>query len=267
MNEKPDFFQRCRSFLSGKGFYMVLLLCLVTVAASGIFLYRTVSGALPTKAVDANVKVTVPDTPAKPEPASPPREEIADTAEPEEPAAETEAVAEPEPAETPAEPPAEETPAEDSEPTMAPEEPAQAVDAPAEEVTAVSLVWPIEGEVVAAFSETELAYDELLGDWRTHDAMDISAPMGTDVCAAADGAVFSIDDDPFTGTTLTLIHADGLKTVYGNLNPDTLNFAQGDSVASGDALACLGGGAGTAPYLRFAVLLNDEPVDPSGYLS
>lgn len=262
MNEKPDFFQRCSRFLSGKGFYMVLLLCLVTVAASGIFLYRTVSGALPTEAVDANVKVTVPDTPAKPEPASLPSEKTEVTKEPEEPAAETQAVTEPKPAE-----PAEDAPAEESEPTIAPEETAQEVDAPVEEVTAVSLCWPIEGEVVAAFSETELAYDELLGDWRTHDAMDISAPMGTDVCASADGAVFSIDDDPFTGTTLTLIHADGLKTVYGNLNPDTLNFAQGDSVSAGDALACLGGGAGTTPYLRFAVLLNDEPVDPSGYLS
>lgn len=241
---------------------MVLLLCLVTVAASGIFLYRTVSDALPTEAVDANVKVTVPDTPAKQEPASPPREKVVETEESEEPAAETEAVTEAKPAEAPAE----EAPAEESEPTMA-EEASQEVAAPVEEVTEVSLIWPIEGEVVAAFSETELAYDELLGDWRTHDAMDISAPMGTDVCASADGAVFSIDDDPFTGTTLTLIHADGLKTVYGNLNPDTLNFAQGDSVSAGDALACLGGGAGTAPYLRFAVLLNDEPVDPSGYLS
>lgn len=267
MNEKPDFFQRCSHFLSGKGFYMVLLLCLVTVAASGIFLYRTVSGALPTEAVDANVKVTVPDTPAKPEPASPPREEAMDTTEPEETAAETEAAVEQAPTEATAEAPAEAPTTEETEPTIAAEEPAQEVDAPVEEVTAVSLSWPIEGEVVAAFSETELSYDELLGDWRTHDAMDISAPMGTNVCASADGAVFSIDDDPFSGTTLTLIHADGLKTVYGNLNPDTLNFAQGDSVAAGDALACLGGGSGTAPYLRFAVLLNDEPVDPSNYLS
>lgn len=263
MNEKPDFFQRCSRFLSGKGFYMVLLLCLVTVAASGIFLYRTVSDSLSGEAVNANVKVTVPDTPAKPEPASPPREEAADTAEPEEPAAETQAPAKPEPAEVPVEEP----PAEASEPTVAQAEPAQAVDAPAEEVKKVSFSWPLEGEVVAAFSETELSYNELLGDWRTHDAMDIAAPMGTDVCAAADGAVFSIDDDPFTGTTLTLIHADGLKTVYGNLNPDTLNFAQGDGVSAGAALACLGGGSGTEPYLHFAVLLNDQPVNPSDYLS
>ncbi len=262
MNEKPDFFQRCGRFLSGKGFYMVLAVCLMTVAASGIFLYRTVSGALPTEAVDANVKVEVPDTP-KQEPASQPVPHLDAEPDPEE---ETVAEAEPAAEEAPAEEPAAEPPAEESQPTAA-EEPAQEVNLPVDEVTEVSLSWPLEGEVVAAFSETELSYNELLGDWRTHDAMDIAAPMGTDVCAAADGAVFSIEDDPFTGTTLTLIHADGLKTVYGNLNPDTLNFAQGDNVTGGAALACLGGGSGSQPYLHFAVLLDDHPVDPSEYLS
>lgn len=259
MNEKPDFFQRCGRFLSGKGFYMVLLVCLMTLAASGIFLYRTVADALPTEAVDSTVKVEVPDTPAKPEPASPPREDLTDITEEEEPGAESAAESEAAPAETP---PAD-TPTEEEAPAAA--EPQ--AEPPVEETAPVSLHWPLEGEVVAAFSQSELSYDELLGDWRTHDAMDISAPMGTEVCAAADGSVFSINDDPFTGTTLTLLHADGLKTVYGNLNPDTLNVAEGDGVTCGDALACLGGGAGTAPYLRFAVLCNDAPVDPNEYLS
>lgn len=261
MNEKPDFFQRCSRFLSGKGFYMVLLVCLMTVAVSGIFLYRTVSDSMPDEAVDANAKVEVPATPAKPEPASEPVA-VEDPVDSSEPAADTPA------AETGAEPEAApEAPAAESQPTSAPEEAPAQSDPPAQESTQTSLSWPLEGEVVAVFSQTELSYNELLGDWRTHDAMDIAAPMGTDVCAAAEGSVFSIDEDPFTGTTLTLIHADGLKTVYGNLNPDTLNVAQGDNVASGDTLACLSGGSGAQPYLHFAVLLNDQPVDPSEYLS
>ena len=43
MNKKPGFFQKAEKALAGKGFYMVLLLCLAILGASGYFLFRTVS--------------------------------------------------------------------------------------------------------------------------------------------------------------------------------------------------------------------------------
>lgn len=47
------------------------------------------------------------------------------------------------------------------------------------------VVAPLEGEVVAAFSVDQLAYNETLGDWRTHDGVDIAAAEGTSVLAAS----------------------------------------------------------------------------------
>lgn len=281
MNKKPGFFQKAEKALAGKGFYMVLLLCLVILGASGFFLYRTVSdiNADATSASgSAQVTVTAPvveeDTssesqtePVDPKPSSTLEDSKETVAQEEaqevlEPSAEEEAV--------PVDNPSEESAEADAQPE------AQEVAAPQEEVTAevenvpAALTWPVEGDVVAAFSSTELTYNEVMGDWRTHNGLDISAALGTEVMAAADGAVESISNDPVTGTTLTLTHSGGMTTVYGNLDPDTLSVAVGDSVTAGQTLACVGSStgeqSGQGAFLHFAVTLDGENVNPQDYL-
>lgn len=280
MNKKPGFFQKVEKVLAGKGFYMVLLLCLVILGASGYFLYRTVSdinaGVTQSASAPAEVSVTSPapaedssDTTESQDPKPSTTLEDAQTTAAEEeaqqvlePAADEEAVT--------VDNPAEETADVDAQPE------AQEVAAPQEEVTAeaenvpAALSWPVEGDVVAAFSSSELTYNEVMGDWRTHNGLDISADLGTEVLAAADGAVESISNDPVTGTTLTLTHSGGMQTVYGNLDPDTLSVAVGDSVTAGQALACVGSSAGESngesAFLHFAVTLDGEAVNPQDYL-
>lgn len=281
MNKKPGFFQKAEKALAGKGFYMVLLLCLVILGASGYFLYRTVSDISADAASasgGAQVTVTAPtpsetesDTqtePVDPKPSTTLEDSKATAAEEEaqqvlEPAAQEEAV----PVDNPAEEAADVDAQPEAEEVAAPQ---QEVTAPAEEVPA-ALLWPVEGDVVAAFSSTELTYNEVMGDWRTHNGLDISAALGTEVLAAADGVVESISNDPVTGTTLTLTHSGGMSTVYGNLDPDTLSVAAGDSVTVGQALACVGSSAGEqsgeGAFLHFAVTLDGETVNPQDYLS
>lgn len=295
MHKKPGIFQKAEKALTGKGFYMVLLLCLVILGASGYLLYRTVSGigadASQSASAPAEVTVTAPaqseeepqsDLTAGGEEASSAdledAKETASEAEAQpalEPSAE-EAVPVTTPAEEEAVPvtaPAEEeaVPAEaeaesEAEPVAAPSEQVQAETAPA------SLSWPIQGEVVAAFSNSELTYNEAMGDWRTHNGMDISAALGAEVLAAADGTVASVTTDPVTGTTLTLSHSGGMTTVYGNLDPDTVSAAVGDAVTAGQALACVGSsasgeGSGESAFLHFAVTVDGQNVDPQQYLS
>ena len=125
---------------------------------------------------------------------------------------------------------------------------------------------------MAAFSNSELTYNEAMGDWRTHNGMDISAALGAEVLAAADGTVASVTTDPVTGTTLTLSHSSGMTTVYGNLDPDTVSAAVGDAVTAGQALACVGSsasgeGSGESAFLHFAVTVDGQSVDPQQYLS
>ena len=58
------------------------------------------------------------------------------------------------------------------------------------------IVSPLNGQVVEAFSVDQLVYSETLGDWRTHDGVDIAAAQGTSVLAASSGTVVSVTDDP-----------------------------------------------------------------------
>lgn len=253
MNERPGFFERVQRIFAGKGYYMVLLGCLAALGLSGFYLWHTVSDQPETELADAQAQVEV---------------ETGGEAEVEVSNAETQ--------QTIVSPPIQVT-APEPEPEPKPE-PEVIQEAPVEETVVPQpvpepqpvthqLQWPVEGEITAAFSATELTYNPILEDWRTHDGVDLSADVGTQVSAAADGSVSSITRQPATGTTLTIRHENGLQSVYGNLNPDTLCVAEGDSVRAGDILGCVGStGDGEAPCLHFAVLEDGVAVDPMEFL-
>ena len=60
MNEKHEFFQKLGKALNGKGFYMVLLLCLMLLGASGFYLYRTVTApSAPEQSASGQAEVVV----------------------------------------------------------------------------------------------------------------------------------------------------------------------------------------------------------------
>lgn len=265
MNKKPGFFQKAEQLLSGKGFYMVLLLCLVILGASGFFLYRTVSNLIPDmdEPASAQAEVTIPG-PNTVETIDP--NDSVDVLEEEPLDAEAVLSEEPQeaqPVDAPAEP--------EAQPVLEQPE-AEPVSEPVENVTVpVSrpvLEWPVIGEVVAAFSATELTYSEAMGDWRTHGGIDIAANVGTEVLSAAAGTVESIVNEPLTGTTLTLRHDGGMTTVYGNLDGDTLCVAEGDTVEAGALLGNVGSASveTAQPCLHFAVTVDGQPVNPSDYL-
>ena len=256
MNEKHGFFQKLSKAMNGKGFYMVLLLCLVLLGASGFYLYRTVSTPVePEQSVSGQSEVTV--TSPLPEESSP--------------TTQVEVVSEPPISSeiTVGELENDAAPVEEA-PTETESMEAIAAAEPEPEIAAPVLYWPTGGEVVSAFSADELTYNPAMGDWRTHNGIDIAAGLGADVCASADGVVEQITDDPVTGTTLTLVHENGLRTVYGALDADSIAVAVGDSVSCGDVLACVGSSAGeegTTAFLHFAVTADGESVDPLDYLS
>lgn len=258
MNQKPGFFQKAEHFLTGRGFYMVLLLCLLVLGASGYYLYRSAVGTTDTDssqttAANAAVTVTVPSQEAVDAVTAPQETETEVSAsEPEEVAP----VTIDEPAEEVAAP---------AEETVAPEE----EELPVVEPIPV-LNWPLEGEVANAYSSTELQYNAAMGDWRTHNGIDIAAAIGSEVCAAAAGTVESVTNAPIDGVTVTVSHSGGMNTGYANLDPDTLAVAAGDTVEAGQALACVGSSAAgestVGGHLHFSVTQDGTPVDPMDYL-
>ena len=130
-------------------------------------------------------------------------------------------------------------------------------------------VWPVKGEIEREYAVETLAYDVTMKDWRTHDGIDVLADKGTVVRAASDGTVESVTQDDLYGTTVTIDHGNGLKSTYSNL-ADKPTVKQGDSVSSGDVIGSVGATAlcevGQSSHVHIAMSKDGNSVDPRKYL-
>lgn len=233
--------KKFKGILDGAGFYAALSVCILAVGVAGYFL------------------LLQDETPAAGEP---------------EPLQETQLPAmEPTPLEIPA-PEEEPVPAPAPEPVPAaamPEIPAEIPDkTPVTPAAPQLVVEPLQGHVVAAFSVDTLLYDETMGDWRTHDGIDISAQAGSHVRAASAGTVLSVTQDPLMGTTVVIDHGGGYHATYANLQARPTVEA-GDDVTAGQIIGAVGTTAAAesarGPHLHFSVEKDGDAVDPNGYLS
>ena len=136
-------------------------------------------------------------------------------------------------------------------------------------VTPPVYTWPVKGEIVSNFSLEVLAYDETMGDWRTHSGVDISAQKGTRVLAMSRGTVRRVYEDELMGTTVVIDHGEGLVSYYQNLS-ESPTVAEGDAVVTGTVIGAVGDTAiaegGRPSHLHLEVSLDERPVDPVSYL-
>lgn len=95
---------------------------------------------------------------------------------------------------------------------------------------------PVLSEVFSPFSEGNLIKSKTLGDWRTHDGIDIKAARGTQVMACADGVIANIYEDALWGTSVEIEHQNGLVSVYNGLAKDSIKLKSGDAVKVKDVL-------------------------------
>jgi len=101
---------------------------------------------------------------------------------------------------------------------------------------------------------------------RMHDGIDIAAPHGTPILAAADGVVSFVGQRRGYGLMIDLRHNDGSLTRYAH---NSQNFAAlGASVHRGDTIAAVGcTGHCTGPHVHFEVILPEiGAVDPLQYV-
>ena len=142
------------------------------------------------------------------------------------------------------------------------------VEEPAAAVSPIYL-WPVSGETERAYSVDRLGYDVTMRDWRTHEGLDIAAAMGETVYAAHAGVVQSIVQDGLLGTVLTVDHGDGVRTVYANLAAQPA-VSVGDWVEAGSIIGSVGDTAlceiGQGTHLHFAVEVDGISADPASYL-
>ena len=164
-----------------------------------------------------------------------------------------------------------ETAEEEAAEVTAPEEleiPVAAIE-PVEPKLSPDLRSPLDGKTIAAFSADVLFYNETLEDWRTHNGVDIAAEEGTPVCAACDGTVLSVTEDPLMGVTVVLEHAGGFTSTYACLGEEVYVSA-GDEVGAGENIGAVGATAAAEspePHLHFSVSKDGKLVDPGIYLN
>jgi murein DD-endopeptidase MepM/ murein hydrolase activator NlpD len=120
-------------------------------------------------------------------------------------------------------------------------------------------IWPVVGPVTRGFDPPASPFGS------GHRGIDIAAPVGTPVRAAAAGTVTFAG--PVGGRLfVTVDHGAGLESTYSFL--DSIAIRRGDLVSQGQAIARSGTGhsGDIVPGLHFGVKLADTYVDPLEYL-
>jgi murein DD-endopeptidase MepM/ murein hydrolase activator NlpD len=122
--------------------------------------------------------------------------------------------------------------------------------------SASGFIWPVSGPVVSPFGMR----------WgRLHAGIDIAAPYGTPIHAAAAGRVVLAGWVGGYGNYTCVDHGGGIATCYGHQS--SIAAGAGQSVAQGQVIGYVGcTGHCFGPHLHFEVRVNGTPVDPLGYL-
>ncbi len=123
-------------------------------------------------------------------------------------------------------------------------------------------MWPVDGIYTSGFGYRRSPFDKVT---RFHSGVDISAPAGTKVRAAASGVVVRSEYTGGYGNVIDIDHGYGVKSRYAH---NTELFVKvGQVIQQGQVISSVGAtGRSTGPHLHFEIMVDDHKVNPMAYL-
>ena len=139
------------------------------------------------------------------------------------------------------------------------------------ETEPIEFIMPVRGYVVKGHHADMLVYSLTMNDYRAHQGIDISAPIGAPVFACTNGTIENIYDEPFMGRTVVIDHGGGLKSRYMNLSEDLPQGIEVNAaVEAGQVIAGVGETSLTemadTVHLHFEMTKDGLQVDPLEYI-
>lgn len=129
-------------------------------------------------------------------------------------------------------------------------------ESPVIEVDHGRFSWPVSGEVSSGFG---------VRSGRRHDGIDIRAPRGTAILAAADGEVVFAKRLRGYGNLILLKHHDNFFTVYAHTAVNLVR--NGAHIREGKEIGKVGStGRASGPHLHFEVRKGSKPRNPLFFL-
>lgn len=123
---------------------------------------------------------------------------------------------------------------------------------------AINLIKPVSGTVTSRFGSR----------WgSTHKGIDIGAPKGTGIKAAASGTVISASTgyNGGYGNCVVISHGNGIETAYGHCS--ALYVKAGQKVSQGEVIAAVGNtGRSYGNHLHFEIRIKGVAQNPQNYL-
>lgn len=124
-------------------------------------------------------------------------------------------------------------------------------------------IWPVDGRLQSYFGKR---MDPFSGEGALHRGVDITAPWGTPVRAAADGVVLYAMVMNGYGKIIIIDHGNGFQTYYAHLS--RFSVVAGQEIRQGESIGAVGAtGRVTAPHLHYEVRRYGSPQNPYHFLN
>lgn len=123
----------------------------------------------------------------------------------------------------------------------------------------ITLIEPVQGRITAKYGEKNSVRSSV------HTGLDIAAPGGTPIKAAASGTVVFSGRKGSFGKMLVISHGNGVQTYYAHCSKLLANV--GDKVSQGEVIANVGStGNSTGNHLHLEVRVNGQSYNPQKYV-